>query len=105
MNLPGFTAEASIYQPARSYKAGASRRRGGPANSVQAALAVYVDGRFVCNGEVNEFGFIDCGPIGGGGGPLCRPACGRCMPDDESPTGKSRLCILRNCDDVQRPCR
>lgn len=103
MNLPGFTAEASVYQAVQPYRTRSSHDPAGLSNSVQAALAIYVDGRFICNGEVNEFGFINCGPIGGGG-QVCRPACGRCLPDSESPTGRSKLCILRNCDDVQRAC-
>ena len=69
MNMPGFTAEDSLYKTNGRYQ-GASSVHGIElnANSVQPSLAIYIDGRFVCNGEVTANGFIDCYPLGGGGG-------------------------------------
>jgi hypothetical protein len=67
-------------------------------------MAIYVDGRFVCYGDVTANGFINCYPMGGGGEPFCRPTCGPCQADSDSPTGRSRFCLRRNCDDYTRPC-
>jgi hypothetical protein len=40
---------------------------------------------------------------GGGGGQLCTPGCGPCYSDPDSPTGRARTCIRRNCDDYPAP--
>jgi len=68
MNMPGFTAEDSLYKTNGRYQM-ASSIHGIElnANLVQPSLAIYIDGRFVCNGEVTANGFIDCYPLGGGG--------------------------------------
>lgn len=103
--LPGFIAESSLYKTIGRYQLASTTQRGElNASMVQPSLAIYQDGRFVCNGEITESGYINCYPIGGGGGPFCRPSCGRCESDPESRTGRSRTCIKRNCDDVVRPC-
>lgn len=69
MNMPGFTAEDSLYKTNGRYQM-ASSIHGIElnSNSVHPSLAIYIDGRFVCNGEVTANGFIDCYPLGGGGG-------------------------------------
>lgn len=98
MNTPGFTASASLYRSSVSYVIGAQANRSfGFSDSVQPAMAIYVDGRYICNGEVTDNGFINCYPIGGGGEQLCRPGCGPCR-------NHVKTCILRNCDDVERRC-
>lgn len=113
MNLPGFTAEFDLYRGDRHYVTGfpgfrGSHKSGETAgvNSVLPSLAIYVDGRYVCNGEVTDNGFINCDPIGGGGGPgrdpICRPSCGPCRAVPGQ--GRMKTCILRNCDDVERRC-
>lgn len=69
INMPGFTAEDSLYKTSGLYQM-ASTIHGIElnANLVQPSLAIYIDGRFVCNGEVTDNGFINCYPLGGGGG-------------------------------------
>ena len=108
MNLPGFTAETSL-QSHGHYRAmaGASTTLRGvvpqlPIGFCQANCDSISDPfmRSVCN--------LNCLAEGGDGvgrhHPLCLPQCGRCLPNEDSPTGRSRLCILRNCADVDRPC-
>jgi len=107
MRTPGFTATTTLDTAASRYGAAATGGNAG-VNLLRPAAAIYMDGRFVCYGEVTPNGFINCYPSGGGGGgggsPRCRPACGRCQADSDSPTGRSRFCIRANCDDYTRPC-
>lgn len=105
MNLPRFTADASLYKTSQVYMTGAQHFRAGLSNVVQPAMAIYIDGRFVCNGEVTPNGFINCYPGGGGGGPrepTCRPRCSTCrnVPGE----GRIRVCIRRDCESVEVPC-
>ncbi len=105
MRTPGFTATTTLATGAGRYRAAATSG-GASGNLLRPAAAIYMDGRFVCYGEVTPNGFINCYPGGGGGGGGggCRPACGRCQADSDSPTGRSRFCIRANCDDYTRPC-
>lgn len=113
MNLPGFTAETSLGLSGH-YRATAGGF-GGFANlpAVMPQLPIgfcqancdMIQDPFmsaVCKLQCLDGGGGSGG--GGGGGQVCRPACGRCLPDEDSPTGRSKLCILRNCDDVSRAC-
>ncbi|HEV2915789.1 MAG TPA: hypothetical protein VGX92_21080 [Pyrinomonadaceae bacterium] len=71
MNMPGFTAETSLYKTGGRYQMISSAHRVElNAMLVQPSLAIYMDGRFVCDGEVTDRGFINCNPPGGfeGGG-------------------------------------
>ena len=101
MNVPGFTASASLYRSPVSYLAGSQANPSpGSSDSVQAAMqAIYVDGLFYCYGDVTGSGVVCAGGGGGGGGrePICRPQCGPCR-------NHVKTCILRNCDDVERHC-
>jgi hypothetical protein len=101
MNVPGFRATISLAAPAGMYRAAIKGGQG--ASVLQPAAAIYMDGRFICNGDVTANGFINCYPPGGGG-QRCRPACGPCQSDPDSSTGRSRFCIRANCDDYSRPC-
>ncbi len=65
MRTPGFHAMNALADAARPYRFATSGRR--ETNALQPALAIYVDGRFVCNGEVTGNGYINCYPLGGGG--------------------------------------
>lgn len=67
MKTPGFTADAAVYVRARRSLTVRTRRGGGAAGAVKPAAAIYMDGRYVCDGEVNEHGFIACHSPGGGG--------------------------------------
>jgi hypothetical protein len=105
MNIPGFTAPASLYRSPVSYVVGSRTSRSpGSSDSVQPAMAIYVNGIYYCDGEVTSGG-VNCyggpaGDLGLGGGPrepLCRPQCGPCR-------NHVKTCILRNCDDVERRC-
>jgi len=44
------------------------------------------------------------GGNGGGGGQHCRPECGPCYDDPDSPTGRSKTCIKANCDTYDKQC-
>jgi len=112
MNLPGFTAETSLqssghYRTMVGASVSSANVRGVvpqlPIGFCMANCDRIGDDfmRSVCN--LNCLGGGGGGGFGGGG-PLCRPQCGRCLPNEDSPTGRSRLCILRNCDDVDRAC-
>ena len=102
MRTPGFVATTAEDVPVGRYQiiALTDLRVTG---MIQPAAAIYMDGRFICNGEVTANGFINCYPPGGGG-QRCRPACGPCQSDPDSSTGRSRFCIRANCDDYSRPC-
>jgi hypothetical protein len=102
MRTPGFHATRVFAAPASHFHVG--KNAGQPqANTLQPAAAIYIGGRFICNGEVTPNGYINCYPMGGGG-ERCRPACGPCQSDPDSPTGRSRFCLRANCDDYTRPC-
>lgn len=66
MRMPGFTAESSFRRGIeRCYLVGtrddsADRRRGTSSNSVQPALSIYVDGRYFCEGIIDQFGNVRC---------------------------------------------
>ena len=69
MSLPGFTAEASIYQvhtPSGMFQHTDSQRDQNRLNSVQPALSIYVDGRYYCDGEIDSRGNVRCARLGGG---------------------------------------
>jgi hypothetical protein len=96
MNKPGFTAEASLYRTNGRYQmAGARYRVELNASLVQPSAAIYVGGRFVCDGEVTANGFIDCYPLPGGG-PL-EELCGPCI------RGRQR-CIIPGVGSYSQPC-
>jgi|SRR6185436_15690042 len=98
MSIPSFNAEASLYESSRRYATNSLSGLGaGGFNLVQPSMSIYVDGRYICDGQVTDNGYIQCNPIGGGGDPGCRPGCGPCR-------NHVKTCILRNCDDVQRAC-
>ncbi len=90
INIPGFTAEDSLYRTSGRYQRTSSTHRVElNASLVQPSAAIYVGGRFVCYGEVTDQGFINCYPLGGGDGGgddgreraaclrQCRPSCSR----------------------------
>src|SRR5262245_57478555 len=112
MNLPGFTAETSLQLPGSTYRSMAGPAYGSlsqvlpqlPIGFCQANCDRIQDPflRSVC--ELQCFSQGGGGGTGGGGGQVCRPQCGRCLRDADSPTGRSKLCLLRNFDDVTRAC-
>ena len=102
MTMPGFTAGASLYEAGGHYRGGAraaSASLNPNARTVHPAAAIYVDGRFICNGEVTSNGFINCSPLGGGGGGgggSCRPGCSPCR--NVPGVGRRKSCVTRDCD-------
>jgi hypothetical protein len=79
MNMPGLTAEASLYGTHERYRvAGYSHSRALDASVVQPAAAIYSGGRFICYGEVTPNGFINCYPPGGGLSEPPELVCGPC---------------------------
>jgi len=109
MNMPGFTAEASLSKQGKFYRL--------PATYVSDSFGVQPQLRktdFECVHDCLEAGGgdicnffctenVDPGG-GGGGGQQCRPSCGPCKRDPESPSGRSRFCINAKCDDFTRRC-
>jgi hypothetical protein len=85
MNLPGFSADASLYKTSGHYRLSASA----------ASMATVRIGLAQVRPPLPD-GFPD--------GQFCRPGCGPCVPDPDSATGCSRTCITPNCNDFTRPC-
>ena len=70
MNIPSFTAQASLYSAktlasvAETFTPTLPGRTGGQnANTVQPALSIYVDGRYFCDGYIDGFGNVRCAPL------------------------------------------
>jgi len=75
VNMPGFTAEDSLYPTSERY-----RMTCGVAlstNSVQPSAAIYEGGRFICYGEITDTGYINCYPPPHGS-PPGELVCGPC---------------------------
>ena len=114
MNTPGFAAAASLYKATGQYRAVAGSPNalpGGrevlpqlPIGFCQANCDAIADPflRTVC--DLNCLGSGGQGSGAGGGSHSCLPRCGRCLPDPDSRTGRSRLCVRPNCEAVDRAC-
>jgi|SRR5882672_705493 len=125
MNMPGFTADASLYKATGQYRAMA-----GAANSMTRGRGVlpqlprqislmnclgdcgftYNDddqNRIACINTCYWDDFVHSGDGdqgGGGGGHFCHPTCGKCHHDTRSPSGSSRTCILADCSREREDC-
>jgi len=82
MNVPGFSAEASVYKPLQHYTTFFIPALGSPHLALPALPK-----------------------NGGGNGNLCTPRCGRCVSDVGSRTGCSQPCLKANCEYYDIPCR
>jgi hypothetical protein len=98
MNLPGFTAEASLYQTSRSYQLIAARRQNGGVGRVISQLSIY---RFA--------GTRSAGILSDIGGWLCRFWCNSaysaCLDGCEGTLDNpkpSLNCVI--CDEKHREC-
>lgn len=116
MNIPGLTAEASLYRTnGYSWMAGT---RAAMANSREVLPQLPI-GFCQANCDQIQDDFlrtvceIRCSEQGSGGGDgvgsghqdhLCRPGCGPCQHDPSSSSGRSRTCIKSSCDDFTRKC-
>jgi len=121
MSLPNFTAEATLYMSARSYWThGVGTTTGGaivpqlPRQSLLECLSGcynpgYGEGpawNFQCRDDC--FQSWESTPQSGPPHPptqYCRPKCGPCTADPESSLGGSRVCVTRDCDTTDTPCR
>lgn len=104
MNIPGFTAEASLRYP--------TGHRGRGRHVEPKAAGVIPQLRrtdWECVKDCTEGGMewgvctnFCTGPDEGGGGgprdPVCRPSCSPCRRVAGQP-GRWKTCLLRNCDD------
>ena len=110
MNMPRFTAEASLYSSGEFYQ------------SARASGALPVSGGVLpqlpigfCQAECSSDDYqclFDCmgdgggdGGGGSGGGQHCSPQCGTCLPDPDSPRGGYRTCVDYNCNTYDKQCR
>jgi hypothetical protein len=113
MKLPGFTADSTLYKTPRAYNAIGRPFLAAGHPSVLPQLPIgfcqancdRIDDPFlrsVCNIRCMDQG--GGGGTGGGGGQTCRPGCGPCHHDPDSPTGRYKTCIKRNCDTYDVRC-
>src|SRR5215475_6206353 len=111
--MPGFNADAAHYKTKGYYMAGSpivmARSHGVlpqlPIGFCQANCDKIQDPflRQVC--EIRCFDQSGRGGGGGGGGgQSCTPGCGSCHPDPDSPTGRYKTCVKRNCDTYNLRC-
>jgi hypothetical protein len=114
MNLPGFSADATLYKTKVNYNTTSSHF--GTAGSY-AVLPQLPIGFCQANCDRIQDPFLRqvcelrCfeqtgggGGGGGGGGQFCTPGCGACHPDPDSPTGRYKTCVKRNCDTYDLRC-
>lgn len=114
LNMPGFTAPASLYKSGGHFRKAEARNTLAGNGDVLPQLPI---GFCQANCDSIEDDFLrtvcemkcsgDQGGGGGGGGhpQICKPTCGPCRADDSSSTGGFQTCIKTNCDDYERPCR
>lgn len=114
MNIPGFTAETSVYKTNGYYRAMAGTPnaledgRGVlpqlPIGFCQANCDMINDPflREVC--EIQCIERLGDGGSGGGGVHYCHPTCGPCHPDALSPSGYSMTCRYYDCTTEKVDC-
>jgi hypothetical protein len=110
-NMPGFSADATLYNTRRHYRKAGNRSdfAGSPGVIPQLPIGfcmadcdfVYQSDPFlrdVC--KLGCLGGGDGGGTGGGGAtePHCRPHCTPCRRDLASETGRSRTCLTFDCE-------
>jgi hypothetical protein len=119
MNIPGFTAEVSLYRTRDLYRAMARVSNalidGGTAVPQSLALLKCLQGCHNvdspdycvqhCYWKDNIEGGGGAGGGSGGGGQSCTPGCGPCHADPDSPTGGYRTCIRHDCSTYDIGCR
>ncbi len=120
MNLPGFTAETTVYKSSGSYRGtSVSASPAGKAGTILPQLrrqmkllqclqgCSYADSPDYCADLCywNEFTDAGGGENGGGGGPqqVCTPGCGPCRAVPGEP-GRTKTCVKRNCDTYDVRC-
>lgn len=116
MNMPGFTAEVSVYKTRGHYRR-ATGQPGGIFTPVGRGLFPQlrkIDWECAhdcleAGGNMGICGFFceERGEEGGGGlpEPVCRPSCSSCGPSSEGLPGRWKTCIKRNCDEHEVRCR
>ena len=104
MSLPGFSAEASLSMIAGSCgnRSDRSRHTRSRMSRVEAALAIYVDGLYYCDGEITGGG-ISCYQTNAGGGGRPDPgdlACRRCLANCNRKPVSQRPACRQRCQDI-----
>jgi hypothetical protein len=110
MNIPGFTASTSLYRAGGRYRASANRS--GASANVGAVLPQLQRERalLLCleDCDNNPSCVAVCNATHGGEtgetSTFCPPGCGRCIPDPESRTGRSKTCNTADCRLYQKRC-
>lgn len=118
INMPGFTAEGSVYKTRGHYRLATGRAGGIVAPVGRGLLPQLRQIDWECahdcleaGADMGICGFFceERGEEGEGGGipePVCRPQCSlRCGPSSEGLPGRWKTCIKRNCDDYEVRCR
>lgn len=105
--LPGFTAEAALYWTCNHYHLDGTPTALVGKGEVSPQLRPGI-GFCMASCRRNDFlCLFDC--LGGSDTPelpppSCLPSCSPCLPDPDSPTGFSRTCVNRLCEDSTTPC-
>lgn len=110
MNIPNFTADASLYETVAGYRSARTfaGRAGGISVVPQLRRSIgfcMADCDYTTSDPLSNAACkFDCMDQGGDDGPsgpptqTCRPSCGPCI-------GGIRTCITRDCDTYERSCR
>jgi hypothetical protein len=114
MNIPRFTAEASLYKTSRQYQMAGTPKDLVGSRGVLPQLPIgfcMADCDFTERDPLSniacKFGCFEEQEGGGGGGPgdpVCTPSCTPCRRVAGKP-GRWKTCISRNCDDYEVRCR
>jgi len=117
MKMPGFTAEVALYKAGKFHHSTATCCGDSFGISPDRRAVVEPQLRktdyecvhdcleagggdmcnFFCTENVDDTG-------GGGGGEQCRPGCGPCYSDPDSPTGRSQTCVRADCETYDKQC-
>ena len=111
MNLPGFSAEASLYKSVRQYRMAGTRKPGSRGVLPQLPIGFCMaDCDFTEHDPLSNaackfdcLGQSDGGGPGGPGDQVCTPGCTPCRRV-AGKTGRWKTCITRNCDDREVRC-
>jgi hypothetical protein len=114
LNMPGFTAEHSLYRTEGHYRLATGRagRIVAPVGNFIVPQLRKIDWECArdcldAGGDMGICGFF-CEEQGEDGGgipePVCRPGCSRCSRVPGKP-GLWKTCITRDCDDREVRCR
>jgi hypothetical protein len=98
MKMPGFTADASLHRLSDSDYAVGSLHSYAAQGTIHPAAAIYLDGLFLCYGDINGSG-INCYGSADPGDFVNQRACARCRSSCYRLPGPRRAQCLANCND------